>query len=237
MKISTASLKICVAVCVLGCLTQSAPAQNADAGIAMKDLRVLLKDGDTPPHLASEWLASASQDDRSKLQDLIRNNPEEAKAFLKQKLDERKEQRQAAQKAIFQAAQAVRQCKNDADKPALQATLRELLADDFRRTSDDIAVRIRSQEQNLDQARQEYKQRVDNAEQMINERMEKMLVPKANGAGKGPRKDIKGQNKGQNKGGGKGQNKDGAKGQRKGGKQQKAADAPAVPAADDELAD
>ena len=42
---------------------------------------------------------------------------------------------------------------------------------------------------------------------------------------------------GQNKGGGKGQNKDGAKGQRKGGKQQKAADAPAVPAADDELAE
>lgn len=229
MKINALSLKICVVVCVFGCLPPSALAQEANAGIAMKDLRVLLKDGDTPPHLASEWLATASQEERGKFQALIRDNPEEARAFLKQKLDERKEERQAAQKAIFQAAQAVRQCKNDAEKPALQAKLRELLAEDFQRRSDEIAVRIRMQEQNLEQARQEYQQRVDHAEQMINERMEKMLAPRAGDAGKAARKDFKGQNKGQNRGG--------AKGQRKGGKQQKAAKAPAVPNADDELPD
>jgi len=236
MKISTTSLKICAAVWMIGCLTQSSPAQNANAGLAMKDLRVLLKDGTTPPYLASEWLASASQEDRDKLQELVRKNPAEAKVFLQQKLAERKEGRQAAQKAIAQAVQAVRQCKNEADKPALQAALRELLAEDFQRTSDDIAVRIRLQEQNLEQARQDYTKRVDNAEQMIDDRMAKMLAPKAGGADKGPKNGVKPQNKGQNKGAAKAQNKNGAKNQRKGGKQQKAKE-PAMPAAEDELAD
>ncbi|MGI5924536.1 MAG: hypothetical protein ACOX9E_11395 [Lentisphaeria bacterium] len=230
MKINAVSLKICIAVCVFGCLLPSVSAQEANASIAMKDLRVLLKDGDTPPHLVREWLAIASQEDRDKFQALIRDNPEEARTFLKQKLDECREERHTAQKAIIQAAQAVRQCKNDAEKPALQAKLRELLAEDFQRKSDDIAARIRMQEQNLEQARQEYQRRVDNAEQMINERMERMLAPRAGDAGKAARKDFKGPNKGQNRGA--------AKGQRRGGKQQKAANnAPAVPDADDELLD
>lgn len=237
MKNSTASWKICVVTLVLCGLACSAGAQNANGGMPMKELRMLLKDENIAPQQVSEWLATAGEDDRAKLQELVRGNPEEAKSFIRQKLDERQEQRQAGQKAIFQAAQAVRQCKNDADKPALEARLRELLTADFKRLSDELAVRIRMQEQNLDSARQDYKQRLDNAEKMISERMEKMLAPKPGDGAKPNKNQLKGENKGQNKGGkgpNKGQNKGGAKGP--GGKQQKQA-APAMPAAEDEVAE
>ena len=109
---------------------------------------------------------------------LCRTDREAARSAILNKLGEKKLQKMQAAEAIRETARLCRQEKDEAKKAELRAKLREQLAEQYNRTTEEIGSRLRIQEQRLAAIRQAYQKRVENADSAVDAQLERMLHAK-----------------------------------------------------------
>ena len=141
-------------------------------------IREVLADQKQLAPAAVEVIFTLEETDRAKLIELCRTDPEAAKKTILDKLGEKKLQKMQTVEAIRETARLCRLEKDEAKKAELRTKLRGLLAEQYNRTSEEVSVRLRIQEQRLAEVRRAYQQRVENADSAIDAQLERMLRPK-----------------------------------------------------------
>lgn len=152
---------------------QEANASSA-AALSQKELRELFKEQKSNIAPAGELIFGLDSQERRKLRELYKSAPDAARTFLVEKLEETRRKNQDAAQKIQETAKQFRQSRDRAEKEQLRVTLRRLLAEQFERTSAEIAVRLKMQEQRLTDVQAAYRKRVENSDRLIDAQLEKM---------------------------------------------------------------
>lgn len=169
---------------LLFCSTIAAPFQlraedaKLPEPIPQRLLREVLADQKQLAPAAVEMVSSLEESERTKLLELCRTDREAARSAILNKLGEKKLQKMQAAEAIREIARLCRQEKDEAKKAELRAKLREQLAEQYNRTTEEIGSRLRIQEQRLAAIRQAYQKRVENADSAVDAQLERMLHAK-----------------------------------------------------------
>lgn len=175
----------------LACLAVPFMARSAEEEaetIPQKELRVLLKDDATSVGPAGELVFAMSPEEKAKLRELVQGDRDAARKMILDKLEENRQRRQDANRKIREVAKQFRESGDEAQKATLRAELRKLLAEQFERTSAEIAVRLKIQELRLAVVRKAYEERQTKSGEMIDAQLEKLTRKQANPERKKPAK-------------------------------------------------
>lgn len=165
---------LCLAVPMALAGADGGEAKTAPDPIPQKELRTLLKENSSFVAPAAELIYSMGAEEREQLRDLFQRDRDAARKFLLDKLEARQILRRQELKEISDLARQARESKDETEKERLRTKLRTLLAKQFQRTSDDIALRIRMQEQRLAEVRRVYEERQAKSDQAIDAALEKL---------------------------------------------------------------
>ena len=146
--------------------------------VPQRELREILKDQKNLAYAAGEMIFGLDEAERTKLAALCRSDPERARTFIVGRLEANKLRKQESAEAIQETSRLFRQAKEEAEKEKLRARLRELLAEQYNRTSAEIAVRLRLQELRLEEVRLGYRKRVENADRAIDAQLNRIIQTK-----------------------------------------------------------
>ena len=168
---------------LVGCLTisfatlraaETVAGEPAEA-ISPKELRELLKEEKNQIGPAGEWLFGLSAPEREKWRELYQRDPAAARTFILEKLEANRQRKQENAREIQRVARQLRQSGDETAKAQLRGQLRRLLTEQFEQTSAEIAVRLKMQEQRLAEVRNAYRQRLENADSLIDAQLEKLI--------------------------------------------------------------
>lgn len=176
------------------CLAMPFMAPGADGEaetIPPKELRDLLKEDNSVVGPAGEIIFSMSPEEKAKLRELFQTDRDAARKMILDRLEENKQKRQEANRKIREVVRLYRESGDAAEKETLRAELRKLLAEQFERTSAEIAVRLKVQEARLAAVRKAYEARQANSGQMIDEQLEKLTQPRKPQPGEGKKQQRK----------------------------------------------
>lgn len=176
------------------CLAVPFMAAGADGeaeAIPPKELRDLLKEDNSAAGPAGEIIFSMSPEEKTKLRELFQTDRDAARKMILDRLEENKQKRMEANRKIREVAKQYRESGDAAEKETLRAELRKLLAEQFERTSAEIAVRLKMQETRLAAVRKAYEARQANSGQMIDAQLEKLTQPRKPQPGEGKKQQRK----------------------------------------------
>lgn len=176
------------------CLAVPFMAAGADGeaeAIPPKELRDLFKNDNSAAGPAGEIIFSMSPEEKAKLRELFQTDRDAARKMILDRLEENKQKRMEANRKIREVAKQCRESGDAAEKEALRAELRKLLAEQFERTSAEIAVRLKMQETRLAAVRKAYEARQANSGQMIDEQLENLTQPRRPQSGEGKKQQRK----------------------------------------------
>lgn len=176
------------------CLAVPFMAAGADGeaeAIPPKELRDLLKEDNSAAGPAGEIIFSMSPEEKTKLRELFQTDRDAARKMILDRLEENKQKRMEANRKIREVARQYRESGDAAEKETLRAELRKLLAEQFERTSAEIAVRLKMQETRLAAVRKAYEARQANSGQMIDAQLEKLTQPRKPQPGEGKKQQRK----------------------------------------------
>lgn len=147
---------------------------NDMAVLSSKELRELFKEQKNNIAPAGELIFGLNPQERQKLQELYKSDPDAARIFITEKLEENRQKKQDAAKKIQETAKKFRRSRDQAEKEQLRQVLRRLLVEQFEQTSAEIAVRLKMQEQRLAEVQAAYQERLENSDRLIDAQLEKM---------------------------------------------------------------
>jgi hypothetical protein len=147
---------------------------NDMAVLSSKELRELFKEQKNNIAPAGELIFGLNPQERQKLQELYKSDPDAARIFITEQLEENRQKKQDAAKKIQETAKKFRRSRDQAEKEQLRQVLRRLLVEQFEQTSAEIAVRLKMQEQRLAEVQAAYQERLENSDRLIDAQLEKM---------------------------------------------------------------
>lgn len=162
---------------LMGCLLLPAAAPAGDGNsetISPKELRGLLKGEKNAAGPAGELVFSMSPEEKAKLLALFQTDRDAARKMILEKLEENKQRRAETARKIRETTKKFRTSRDETEKTELRNELRTLLTEQFERTTAEIAVRLKLQEQRLAVVRRAYEERREKSEQMIEAQLEKI---------------------------------------------------------------
>ena len=136
---------------------------NDMAVLSSKELRELFKEQKNNIAPAGELIFGLNKSD-----------PDAARIFITEQLEENRQKKQDAAKKIQETAKKFRRSRDQAEKEQLRQVLRRLLVEQFEQTSAEIAVRLKMQEQRLAEVQAAYQERLENSDRLIDAQLEKM---------------------------------------------------------------
>ena len=173
MKITTCLLAACLALPLWTATAAETPPEEKSEVLSQKELRELLKDQKNLFN-ASVLIFAMKQEEQEKLRSLYRDDREAARKFVLDKLEESKQWKQKSNQQIQQLARDFRQSKDKEEKAKLRQQLRQMLTEQYNRTSEEISDRLKMQEQRLNEVRRGYRSRIENADRAIDSQLEKL---------------------------------------------------------------
>ncbi len=173
MKIIICLLAACLAFPLWIAAAAEAPPKEKSEVLSQKELRELLTD---PKNLfnASVLIFGMKKEEQEKLRSLYRDDREAARKFVLDKLEESKQWKQKSNQQIQQTARDFRQSRDKEEKEKLRQQLRQMLTEQYNRTSEEISDRLKMQEQRLNEVRRAYRSRIENADRAIDSQLDKL---------------------------------------------------------------
>ncbi len=142
--------------------------------LSPRELRELFEDDSRTVQPAAELIFGMEPKERRELRELYDRDHDAARQFIQDELDRARKVRRENAAAIRRLSRELREAESDEAKNEIRGRLREELTKEFNRTSAEIELRLKFQEQRLAGLRRAYEKRIADSDKIIDEQLDKL---------------------------------------------------------------
>jgi hypothetical protein len=128
------------------------------------------KDLEYPP--AKRFLQTLSSEDKKKMRELYNNDPEKFRSIVKEKVNEFRKQEQLNSPSTIETVNKLKNAKNNDERKLYQAQIHEQTKKEFYERQEQSRIHLEDLEKKVKALRQIYEMRKNNADKIINDRVE-----------------------------------------------------------------